>query len=88
MGEGLKIVIGAVVFGGLFLYGLLYFMKSNSGEKEAVEDPSIIRTELPVGNRGVWTVEHDGCEYIYVRRLGEIEFLHKENCKYCELSKK
>ena len=82
-----KNIIGILLFIvviAIMWKGLEYLIKSNSGEKEAIEDSSIIRTELPTGNRGVWTVYHDGCEYIYVRRLDQIEFLHKENCKYCE----
>lgn len=34
---------------------------------------------------GIQTVEHDSCEYVLIREpsQGEIEILHKQNCKFC-----
>ncbi len=36
---------------------------------------------IPIGNRVIESIEFDGCEYIYLRRLGSVSITHKGNCK-------
>lgn len=38
---------------------------------------------IPLGNRTLQTIEHDECEYIYLRRYGSVSITHKGNCKFC-----
>ncbi len=36
---------------------------------------------VPLGNRVIETIEFDGCEYVYLRRLADVAITHKGNCK-------
>ena len=36
---------------------------------------------IPLGNRTLQTIEHEGCEYVYLRRYGSVSITHKGNCK-------
>lgn len=39
---------------------------------------------MPYGDRVVKTVIYEGCEYIVVKRMGEISVTHKGNCMFCK----
>ena len=34
---------------------------------------------------GIQTIEHEGCEYIYLKSNshGDVEIIHKQNCRFC-----
>lgn len=36
---------------------------------------------IPYGNKTIQTIEHEGCEYVYLRRYGSVSITHKGNCK-------
>lgn len=46
-------------------------------------DSGLNGDRIPLGNRTIQTIEHDGCEYVYLRRYGSVSITHKGNCKFC-----
>ena len=77
--KNIKLSTKAVIVGCTMLASIIF-----CGCQARIENKTMT-SEKELFSFGIQTIDHDSCEYILFREPsgGNIQLIHKQNCKYC-----